>query len=644
MTYRPEIDGLRAIAVLAVIFFHAHVPGFSGGFVGVDVFFVISGFLITRVIDTELASGKFSFARFYERRLRRIVPALAVMLLATIPPALLLLSPDDLKDFFQSLLATCLCSSNVLFWKEAGYFDTQAELKPLLHTWSLSVEEQFYLCYPVIVTTLFRMPRSLLFPTLGVCAVISGYLSEYYITADRVFAFFMLPTRCWELLIGGCVAAITPTHKQTESPAKEQIADTFAIAGVALICWGIATYDHTTPFPGIHAIPPSLGTGLIILFACHGRIVKRILGHPLLVRIGVLSYSLYLWHHPLFALARHALLGEPGPLAWVGISVLTVVAAVVSWTFVEQPARSRASVSTPRFALTLVLAYGFLVAIGSFGTFFSTQLNKYRLAFLSPDTRSMIKSRGSLLADREVAINKFRSLESTEFSHDSNVRRFLVLGDSVSEDLYTAAMICHAAIPDVEVRRLQIDEECMGNMADLLTAKARHSSAPDSPCSDTAEKVLHSPLLASADVILLCANWVEYSTRSTHHGAMRLAEAFADNGRDVRIVSLFAMQEASSIAFLSATRGLSCSEANAVAFRSIHRMRISRPNHDALTISKAGVGIGYLDKYDVFVDESSGIARLYGDDGEMLFADNTHLTRAGLVYFGQQAAKRGWFR
>ena len=206
MDYRREIDGLRAIAVLPVILFHAGFETFSGGFVGVDVFFVISGYLITTIIIAELEQGKFSIINFYERRARRILPALFLVMLVCIPLAWFWLLPRDMQDFSQSLVAVTVFASNILFWRESGYFDTAAELKPLLHTWSLAVEEQYYVIFPLFLMSFWRLGKRWIMILLVAVFVVSLALAQWASLAKPSAAFFLLPARGWELLVGAFAA------------------------------------------------------------------------------------------------------------------------------------------------------------------------------------------------------------------------------------------------------------------------------------------------------------------------------------------------------------------------------------------------------------------------------------------------------
>ncbi len=339
MDYRREIDGLRALAVLPVILFHAGFETFSGGFVGVDVFFVISGYLIAAIILTELEQGKFSIVDFYERRARRILPALFLVMLVCIPFAWFWLLPSDMKDFSQSLVAVSVFASNILFWRESGYFDTAAELKPLLHTWSLAVEEQYYVLFPLFLMLFWRLGKRLVLVTLGLVFVASLAVAQWGAYAKPAAAFYLLPTRGWELLIGAFAAFyLSQASRKEFGKAASEVGGWL---GVALILYAVFAYSKATPFPGLYALVPTLGTVLIILFATQRTSVGKFVGNKAFVSVGLISYSAYLWHQPLFAFARQRSLTEPSHIVFFALSVLALVFAYFSWRFVEAPFRNK---------------------------------------------------------------------------------------------------------------------------------------------------------------------------------------------------------------------------------------------------------------------------------------------------------------
>lgn len=342
MQYRREIDGLRAIAVIPVILFHAGLELFGGGFVGVDIFFVISGYLITTIICSDLQQGRFSFASFYERRARRILPALYFVLAASLPFAMAWLQPADLKSFFESFAAVSVFSSNLLFWKESGYFDTASELKPLLHTWSLAVEEQYYVVIPIIICLLWRSRKRLTvtFSLLGLASFVGA---EWASTHSPSTAFYLLPTRAWELLVGALCAIYLAAPGAKE--ISRSLRNIGSLIGLSMIAISILCFSKETPFPGVYALVPTLGASLIVLCARPDTVVGKALSVKLLVGIGLISYSAYLWHQPIFAFARHRSLGEPSSMLFIGLTALSLLLACVSWRYVEAPFRAKGKIA-----------------------------------------------------------------------------------------------------------------------------------------------------------------------------------------------------------------------------------------------------------------------------------------------------------
>lgn len=363
MDYRREIDGLRALAVLPVILFHAGFETFSGGFVGVDVFFVISGYLITTIILAELEQGKFSIVNFYERRARRILPALFLVMLVCIPFAWVLLTPADLNSFSKSLVAVPLFFSNIFFWRDGGYFETAAELKPLLHTWSLAVEEQYYLLFPLFLMLFWRLGKRWIMVTLGLVFIASLALAQWAAYAKPDAAFYLLPTRGWELLIGAFAAFYLSKDKRKEF--GKEVGEVGGWLGVALILYAVFFYSKATPFPSLYALVPTLGTVFIILFATQKTSVGKFVGNKAFVGIGLISYSAYLWHQPVLAFARH----------WSkeldNFLILLLVAfvlsfAYVSWRFIELPFRAKGKFGRKFVFLASFVGALFFICTGYF--------------------------------------------------------------------------------------------------------------------------------------------------------------------------------------------------------------------------------------------------------------------------------------
>jgi peptidoglycan/LPS O-acetylase OafA/YrhL len=356
--YRPEVDGLRAVAVLPVILFHAGINGFSGGFVGVDVFFVISGYLITAIILREMQEGRFSLAHFYERRARRILPALFVMMLVCIPFALAWILPSELRRFGQSLVAVPAFASNLLFYLTSGYFFAVAELKPLLHTWSLAVEEQFYLFFPLLMMASAAFRPSHRVGLFALIALTSFAVAEFW--PDPKANFFFIFARAWELLLGAGVAVYLSHRSPVASPAGNSI----SAAGLAMILLAVSLYDASTPFPGMYALLPVLGTAFILLYAVPGTLAYWLLSRPILVGVGLISYSAYLWHQPMFALARHRLIHEPSEGLLLLLSLGALLAGYVSWRYVERPFRNPGFLSRRRVFVLSAVGSALFMAVG----------------------------------------------------------------------------------------------------------------------------------------------------------------------------------------------------------------------------------------------------------------------------------------
>lgn len=330
---RRDIQGLRALAVVSVVLYHAYPFALPGGFVGVDVFFVISGFVISKTILQELEDDTFSLARFYRRRVRRIFPALYVMLAAVTAVSWLLLAPHDLRELGKTGLAAVLFVANIAFLRLSGYFDGSVHLKPLLHTWSLSVEEQFYLVYPFYIATLRRYGHGVLRASVAILALGSLAFSAWMVHTHSAGAFYLAPSRAFELLLGGLVACGAPV------PVRwGRARDVASIAGLAAIAVAFAFYRSDTPFPGVAALLPSMGSALVIWCgsgrdSAAGRLIS---GGPFQL-LGDLSYSLYLWHWPILVLSRYYHGGELGPLGRALCVGAAVGAAALSLRYVERP-------------------------------------------------------------------------------------------------------------------------------------------------------------------------------------------------------------------------------------------------------------------------------------------------------------------
>lgn len=418
--YRPEIDGLRAVAVLPVILFHAGFELFSGGYVGVDVFFVISGYLITSIIQTEIQEGKFSLLRFYDRRIRRILPALFLVSVACVPFAWFWMMPNEFQRFAQSLVAVNFFASNFLFLRESGYFAAASELKPLLHTWSLAVEEQFYVVFPLFLLLLRRYSQRTLMIALVVLTILSLGLAEWASRSYPAASFFLLPSRCWELGVG----AILAIGANSIRPQKEVVAQLGSLLGLGMVLVAFMTYDKSVRVPGVWGVLPVLGTALIIVYGTSATLVGRFLGWRPVAGIGLISYGAYLWHQPLFAFARIRFWDGVSPSGYLGLSVLALGLAYLSWRFVERPCRNPSLFSARTVCSGALSVSCALIAFGVIVHVYSG------MPFRHDDTKLALTLEQGMRANRGLGAACSKGFNLSPDCRTSDTPEIIVWGDS----------------------------------------------------------------------------------------------------------------------------------------------------------------------------------------------------------------------
>jgi peptidoglycan/LPS O-acetylase OafA/YrhL len=424
LNYREDIDGLRAIAVLSVIFNHARISLFSGGFIGVDIFFVISGYLITTIIARELHANEFSLIRFYERRIRRIFPALFTVIAFTMLVCTIIYDPEKFKAFGKSVVATTFFLSNINFWQESGYFDISSQLKPLLHTWSLAVEEQFYIFFPLLMMLLIRYVRRAVPLILSILAIISLAASMYLVSTDPVAAFYLPHVRAWELL-AGAIVALNISAVSINRPLR----NTFEFLGILMILIPIFAYSESTHFPGLAAVPPVLGTALIILCGVREKsFIGKLLSLPVLVFIGKISYSLYLWHWPLLIFGEYFAIRPLTGFEIVLEMALVFILSTLSWRYIETPFRSRDFLKTSQ---VFVFGTGIMVIATFMGAviYFKNGLPT-RIMTSSESDQNKENVRWKF---EECNVNHFDNRETIPVCYlgaNSQIPSFLLWGDS----------------------------------------------------------------------------------------------------------------------------------------------------------------------------------------------------------------------
>jgi len=353
-TYRPDIDGLRAIAVLSVVVFHAFPAMFSGGFVGVDMFFVISGYLITGIIGQGLERGRFGFLEFYGRRIRRIFPTLILVLLCSLLAGWYLLLADEYAQLGQHVAAGAGFLSNLVLWAQSGYFDSASDYKPLLHLWSLGIEEQFYIVWPLVMWAAHRLNIRFAW-VAGLALPVSFALNVNLVTTQPISAFYLPYCRVWELLVGALVAVYAGHSTSQRWPAVCQSHNALATIGVLLLALGASLLDKNSLFPGWWALLPTLGAALLIS-ARDSWFNRTVLSHRVLVWFGLISYPLYLWHWPLLSFARILQNGEVGIGLRVALMALAVLLAFLTYQGIEKHLRHQGR------KVTIVLLLGMSIS------------------------------------------------------------------------------------------------------------------------------------------------------------------------------------------------------------------------------------------------------------------------------------------
>ena len=431
MKYRAEIDGLRAVAVIAVILYHAEIffheiKLFKGGFVGVDIFFVISGYLITSIILKEMDEGKFSYANFYERRARRILPALFVVIFASIPFAWIYMLPKAMKEYAGSILSSLAFGSNIWFLWEDNYFAEASIFKPFLHTWTLSVEEQFYLIYPVILLLLWKYAKRAIFIFFILLFFISLSLAHYYSGIDQFtkMAFYLLPMRGWELLAGAMLAK--EEFRQGKRSNGPLLSSIMPVIGFGLICYAVLFFDsNETMRSSLMMLLPVVGAGLIIWYGKSGEFVSNILGSKPFVAIGLISYGIYLWHAPIFAFARIS--GQDNML---GCVLLTFVLSFLMYITIEKNFRNRNLLKTRTFVALTMSAFIGLIGVQLF--FYMTNGALFRLGKLQTMYEST--SQKNLVQGNQVCHNSGPDTPC-EFMVPGSQYTIINLGDSHADVL-----------------------------------------------------------------------------------------------------------------------------------------------------------------------------------------------------------------
>ena len=616
-TYRPDIDGLRAVAVLAVMLYHSGSTPFTGGYIGVDVFFVISGFLITGLIVHDIQAGRFSLATFYERRIRRIFPAFFTVAIAVGLAGAWLYDAKTFSDLWTSIAAATASLANLLFYSQAGYFDGPSLLKPMLHTWSLSVEEQFYLFLPLTLFFIFKYARRWLTPILIVLLLGSLGWSLYVVQVDRDAAFYMAWLRAWELLVGALVT-LRPVR------LRAWLQNLLAAAGLLAIVTTSLLYSDATLFPGLSAIAPVLGTALVINAGMDGAtLIGRFLSLPPLVWIGKISYSLYLWHWPLLVMARYLMITPlPGRYILVWWAA-TFALSFLSWKFVETPFREKTFLPRPRIfyasaAIGLSILAGAWLVVGTQGLPARIDLQ----TSLPPEVWNAQFSQWN-----DCQTPQSIGQPGCRLGASSGTPSFLVWGNSHA----------HAFAPGFDRAAAQAGQTGMivwqGGCPPLLGL----GKSVDPSCDLFNESVMAS-IIAHPEfkTVILAASWLPGEL--TDENIRQTVEALTADGRQVFVISPFPEvgYNVSAAYFIAGRTGRDANALIAPATKDFLNAKNKRVFEILNALAAKNPSVHVIDIWDLFCDAKH--CKVI-ENNLPLYVDEGHLSTAGALLLAPRLAQ-----
>ncbi len=606
LSYRPEIDGLRALAVYAVIIFHLELCFFSnyslsGGFIGVDIFFVISGFLISSIILTEIENKKFTLLNFYNRRARRILPIFFLISIISSLLSFFFLLPGDLIEYSKSLLSSLYFSSNFFFWKTTGYFFSDNNLKPLIHTWSLSVEEQFYVIFPICLLICFRFFERLFIWLLILIFVISLIIAHIESSQGSSGSFFLLPTRAWELISGIFCTLFIKNRNHTSSML---IANSLSFFGLILVLGSIIFFNENFSHPGLITVIPVLGTMLILIFCNSATFVYKILANKILVFNGLISYSLYMWHQPLIAFSNYY---QDKISLNFQISLLIIIffLSVLSWKFIEQPVRQRGKVADKKYYSVLTILLTTLTLISVITIQKKGFIDKY-----SPKDHDLLLSKSQY---GQYVSNNSNLLNKKQFNNTSK-KKILLIGDSFSQDILNSFKE-NVSFKKIDFSWFGINSGCNRFYRDLkcFEKNLKH------------DKLLNN-IIKYSDFILLSMSWSDKNFLDTKQ--LLSNEEFSYLKEKLVIVGSKSFGKISREERRSFLR-LSESERKNLTFKINLELDISNNDIKSLFLNEI-----FIDLIDIFCD-SEYYCNLFNKKIKLISYDGSHLTKQGATFLGK---------
>jgi len=651
LKYRPEIDGLRAIAVVSVVFFHAGFKFFSGGFIGVDVFFVISGFLITQIILSDLSNNKFSILTFYERRIRRIIPMIFLIMFISFIFSWFILMPSDMVQFTDSIFSVSFFSSNFLFYKEAGYWDISSELKPLLHTWTLAVEEQFYFIFPILLILGNHINKKLRLIFLLALIIISFFFAEWASKASEnsaTFAFYLLPARAWELGFGALIALCVVNFPDFYNKLNgNRVTNEFlSIIGFGLILFPVFYYDQNTPFPGVFTIAPIFGTGILLVFCMKSTISYSILSNKFIVQIGLMSYSIYLWHQPIFSFCRYISFPEPSNLLVLALTISIFPLSYFSWRFVENYFRNK-DVISKKFIFTMFFSGTFIfVIIGILGRnfngfIFRNVVDNVKILKYQPDNVILREESWEML--RTLSNDSSYQRENNEFDRKlwfdltNDKRKLLVVGNSHSKDVFNSLifnpkinLIFDIARFGIKISDLNEVDHLFFNTpnyvnSDIVMFASKYSREDLEILDDLIKRVLRD-----GKKVVLVKSIFEFSNFGNRNLADFYVKKFVNSNTDINKYSVDSL----------------VNEINKAYYQEYNNSKSKEFQKDVIidNIGDVFPEIIILDRMQYICNDNSKTCYAINNDLEKFFFDYGHNTKAGAIFFGNRIEEVGWLQ
>tara|TARA_B100000780_G_scaffold276884_1_gene246389 strand:+ start:38 stop:1945 length:1908 start_codon:yes stop_codon:yes gene_type:complete len=614
MLYRPEIDGLRALAVLPVILFHAGFEWFSGGFIGVDVFFVISGYLITTIIVTEMTEGKFSMVNFYERRARRILPPLYLMIIIIIPIVLYVYPPHAVKDFFQSIVAVVAFLSNYFFYIELDYFNDISDVSPLVHTWSLSIEEQFYFIFPTFLFIIASLKKNLKILLFFVLTFVGYFYSIYLANIDASFAYFHFLSRFWQILFGSLIALLLLNNEFLIKSNK--LNGLVSLLGVFLIITALILINKEDPYPNFLSILPVLGTGLLIISLNRENkygIYKLFTFRPI-VFTGLLSYSLYLWHQPVFAIYREFTLLQVNAFSFSILFLLSFAMSYLSYQYVESIFRDKTRLNRSQLFIILLITASSLAALGYAGHK-SNGFYGLKYKMLSLDSRKVFEDIEKIKTDRWHLWNDVLDKNTKNFK--SSAIKVLITGDSKGEDLYVSLKQESRFTEEFDFVYMRWDDSCMTPLNNIKQTS--------NACQIELSELASSKLIDEADLIILSNTW-KYSSNQNVEDTIR----FLSDKKPIYVVSTANFNDVTSLMYKIATKDINDTES--FIFENI-RLDWQKQTADLEKRISNIKGVRYIEKLEFFCDLRIHKCSLINP---LLISDSGHVTVEGSKVFGNK--------